>query len=335
MALGDVVDQLLDQHGLADAGAAEQADLAALGIRREQVDHLDAGDQDRGLGRLVDEERRLGMDRGGVGVADRAALVDRLADHVHDPAERHRADRHADLRAGVGHLLAAGQALGGVHGDGAHGRFAEMLGDLEDEAVAAVRRLERRQDRRQLAVEGDVDDGADHLADAADILLAVAAVAMSCPIPVLSLALIGGPISSRSDRCPGLSAAGRAGQVEESVLAAPAGGAGGRIDGNCRAVAKRAARGGDGALALAARHAHRRAAFVAHPKPRPTPARAAIARRHLVPATARARCARSSWARQPGGGGGRRASVAAQQRVVGAGASDWRRRTSSSIGRPS
>ena len=30
--------------------------------------------------------------------------------------------------------------------------------------------LERRQDRRQLAVEADVDDGADHLADAADIV---------------------------------------------------------------------------------------------------------------------------------------------------------------------
>ena len=68
MALGDVVDQLLDQHGLADAGAAEQADLAALGVRREQVDDLDAGDEDRGLGRLVDEQRRLGVDRGGVGV---------------------------------------------------------------------------------------------------------------------------------------------------------------------------------------------------------------------------------------------------------------------------
>jgi hypothetical protein len=55
VALGDVVDQLLDQHGLADAGAAEQADLAALGVGREQVDDLDAGDEDRGLGRLVDE----------------------------------------------------------------------------------------------------------------------------------------------------------------------------------------------------------------------------------------------------------------------------------------
>ena len=32
--------------------------------------------------------------------ADRAALVDRLADDVHDAAERLGADGHADLRAG-------------------------------------------------------------------------------------------------------------------------------------------------------------------------------------------------------------------------------------------
>ena len=100
MALGDVVDQLLDQHGLADAGAAEQADLAALGVRREQVDDLDAGDEDRGFGRLVDEGRGLGVDRGRHVAADRAALVDRLADDVHDAAERLGADGHADLRAG-------------------------------------------------------------------------------------------------------------------------------------------------------------------------------------------------------------------------------------------
>ena len=40
---GDVVDQLQHVHGLADAGAAEQADLAALGERADEVDHLDAG----------------------------------------------------------------------------------------------------------------------------------------------------------------------------------------------------------------------------------------------------------------------------------------------------
>ena len=82
----------------------------------------------------------------------------------------------ADLRAGVGHLLAAGQALGRVHRDRADGVLAEMLGDLEDEAVAVVVGLERGQDRRQLAVERHVDDGADHLADAADIVGGAAAV---------------------------------------------------------------------------------------------------------------------------------------------------------------
>ena len=61
--LGDVVDQFHDDHGLADAGAAEQADLAALGIGRQQIDDLDAGDQDRGLGRLLGIGRRLLVDR--------------------------------------------------------------------------------------------------------------------------------------------------------------------------------------------------------------------------------------------------------------------------------
>ena len=54
VGLGDVVDQLLDEHRLADARAAEQADLAALGVGREQVDDLDAGDQNLRFGRLLD-----------------------------------------------------------------------------------------------------------------------------------------------------------------------------------------------------------------------------------------------------------------------------------------
>ena len=61
--LRDVVDQFLNQHGLADAGAAEQADFAALGIRREQIDDLDAGDENFRLGGLLGVERRFGMDR--------------------------------------------------------------------------------------------------------------------------------------------------------------------------------------------------------------------------------------------------------------------------------
>ena len=99
---------------------------------------------------------------------DRTGLVDRIADHVDDAAEHLVADRHRDRRAGVGALLAADQTLGGVHRDGADGVLAEVLGDLEHQAVAAVLGLERVQDRRQMILELHVDDGADDLGDLSD-----------------------------------------------------------------------------------------------------------------------------------------------------------------------
>src|SRR5947209_4927116 len=60
--LGEVVDQLLDEDGLADAGAAEEADLAALDVRGEQVDDLDPGLEDLDLRRQVLEGRRVAVD---------------------------------------------------------------------------------------------------------------------------------------------------------------------------------------------------------------------------------------------------------------------------------
>ena len=54
------VDQLHHEHGLADAGAAEHRSLAALGQRREQVDHLDAGLEYRaGRGLFLERWRRI------------------------------------------------------------------------------------------------------------------------------------------------------------------------------------------------------------------------------------------------------------------------------------
>src|SRR3546814_10908124 len=118
-----------DLHGLADAGAAEQADLAALGVGREQIDDLDAGDEDRAVGRLIDEQRGGRVDRRGFGRADGAEFVDRLTDHVEDAAQRLGTDGHADLRAGVGDDLTAREAGGRIHRDRAHGVLAEMLRD--------------------------------------------------------------------------------------------------------------------------------------------------------------------------------------------------------------
>ena len=140
---GDVVDQLLDDDGLADAGAAEQPDLAAAQVRLEQVDDLDPGLEHLQLGRLIFERRRRAVDRPALLRVDRPIReVDRLAEHVHDAPERGRADRHRDRRAGVDDLHAAAHAVGRLHRDGAHAVLAEVLLDLRDDVdrVAGVAR---------------------------------------------------------------------------------------------------------------------------------------------------------------------------------------------------
>ena len=63
-----------------------------------------------------------------------ALLVDRVAEHVPDAAERHLADRHRDRRAGVDHVGAAREAVGRVHRDRADAVVAEVLLHLGDQA---------------------------------------------------------------------------------------------------------------------------------------------------------------------------------------------------------
>jgi hypothetical protein len=54
----------------------------------------------------------------------RPALVDRPAQHVHDAAERFRADGHLDRCLRVHHLHAAAQAVGAPERDRAHDAVA-------------------------------------------------------------------------------------------------------------------------------------------------------------------------------------------------------------------
>ena len=69
--LGDVVDQLHDDDGLADAGAAEQSDLAALQERLNQIDDFHAGLEHLGARRLFVERWSQAMDRHSLRVFDR------------------------------------------------------------------------------------------------------------------------------------------------------------------------------------------------------------------------------------------------------------------------
>lgn len=162
MGLGDVVDQLHDQDGLADAGTAEQSDLTSLGVRGQQVDDLDAGDEDLLLHTHLHELGRFGVDGGSQVGRDRASLVDGLADDVDDASQGFGTDWDTDGRACVGHALSTDQTFGTVHGDGADGVFSQVLGDFQHQAGLAALHLQGVQDWRQVVVELDVNDSTNY-----------------------------------------------------------------------------------------------------------------------------------------------------------------------------
>ena len=165
--LGDVVDQLLDQHRLADPGAAEQADLAAARVGAEQVHDLDARHQDLALGRLLNEGRGVLVDAAARLGPYRAELVHRLADDVHDAPQRALADRHLDRLPRVGRRPGRAPAPRSESIAIVRTVFSPRCW-----ATSSTRRLpllsvsSALRMAGRVVVELDVDDGADHLCDA-------------------------------------------------------------------------------------------------------------------------------------------------------------------------
>ena len=129
VALRDVVDELLNDDRLADAGAAEQSDLSALHERRDQIDDLDAGLED-----FASSARgpRTAEPGGGSASARRPResarpLSTGSPSTFEDAAECRCADRHRDRSARVDHFHAALDAVGRRHGDGANLVAADVL----------------------------------------------------------------------------------------------------------------------------------------------------------------------------------------------------------------
>ena len=146
VVLGDPLDHLLDQHRLADAGAAEQADLAALHVRGEQVDDLDAGLEHSVLDSSWSNaggSRWIGQ-RSVISIFSPGLAFKHIADHVEHAALGDLADGHRDRRPGVAHFLAAHQTVGRVQPDRAHQVVAEVLGDLHGDLVRVVADRDRR-----------------------------------------------------------------------------------------------------------------------------------------------------------------------------------------------
>ncbi len=141
---GDVTDQLLDQHGLANARAAEQADLTAAGVGGQQVDDLATPRPRPSLGLSMMQRTVLPPTCWATSMTCSAPFS-------------------CTVRASL--------MLAGAEHDAAHGVAAHMLGDLHDLLGAVQLHGQGIVDGGQLAVlELNVHNGAQNLCDGAFVL---------------------------------------------------------------------------------------------------------------------------------------------------------------------
>ena len=138
--LGDVVDQFLNENCFADASAAEQSDLAAFEKRLDQINNFYAGLEHFGARSLFVKQRCRAMNGMPLLALNRAEIVDRLANHIHDAAQSAMPHRHGNRSALINGFHAANHAFGGFHGDAAGAAFSQMLLHFENDVDRAMAR---------------------------------------------------------------------------------------------------------------------------------------------------------------------------------------------------
>ena len=141
MSLGDVVDKLHDEHGLAYAGTAEQTDLTTLHVRLEEVDDLDTRSEHLLVCRQVFELWSLAVDRISALHIELAHTINRLTDYVHHTALDLFTCRHKDSVACRHHFQTALQTVGVVHCYATNRVLTDVLLNLNDKLLS-VRTLE-------------------------------------------------------------------------------------------------------------------------------------------------------------------------------------------------
>ena len=117
MCLCDIVDKFLNQYRLADTSTTEEANLPTASIGCKEINHLNTGLQYLSSRRLVDERRRVGMDRLASNTLYRTALIYGFTNDVHDTAESITANGYLNGEPRVHDLLTTNETLGTIHGD--------------------------------------------------------------------------------------------------------------------------------------------------------------------------------------------------------------------------
>ena len=131
MLCGDGTDELLHHHSLPHAGAAEEANLAALQNRADQVDDFDTRLQNFRLGGLFRKPGCIAMEGILLLGFDWRHAVNGVSQNIGHASKRFRSHRHHDRLAGIFHRRPAPEAVRGTHGNRPDNSLLEVLLHLE------------------------------------------------------------------------------------------------------------------------------------------------------------------------------------------------------------
>ena len=167
MAFRDVVYKLHDEHGLADTGTAEEADLTALAVRLKKVDDLDAGRKNLCADRELVELRSGLVNRSEILVAESRQVIDGLTDDIEQASFDLIACRDCYGTFETVDTETAAKAVGTLHCHTAHGVLTDVLLYFEYQhrtvfTVDLQGRINRGYDI-VFTFEDDVDHRSDHL----------------------------------------------------------------------------------------------------------------------------------------------------------------------------
>jgi hypothetical protein len=127
-----VVDQLLNQNRLADARAAEEADLAALQVRFEQVNNLDSCLEHFQGRRLVLKRRGRPVNRIPLVGLDRSQAIHGFPKHIHHAPQSRTAHRHRNGSSEVDRFHSTHDTFRRRHRHRSNAAFAQVLCHFRD-----------------------------------------------------------------------------------------------------------------------------------------------------------------------------------------------------------
>ena len=136
MTLGNVVNQLHDEHCLSYTGTTKESDLTTFHIRFEQVDNLNTCGKDLFLCRELLERRSRTVNGIGTLHVELFHTVDRLTDHVQHSTLNLITGRHHDRCAHRDRLQTTLQTISIVHCHTTYGILTDMLLHLDDKFLA-------------------------------------------------------------------------------------------------------------------------------------------------------------------------------------------------------